>query len=83
MNFDILKLRPLGIVLVVISQLTFVLVYSGIMKHGIIIALGLNIAMLLVFVQILAMLKGLKRSAFDSYFVRLHPLYDPDRTLEK
>lgn len=83
MNFDISKLRPLGIVLVVISQLTFALVYSGIMKHGIIITLGLNIAMLLVFVQILAMVRGLRKSAFDSYFVRLHPLYDPDRTFEK
>ena len=83
MNLNISKLRPLGIVLVIISQLTFVLVYSGIMKHGIIITLGLNIAMLLVLVQILAMVNGLRKSAFDSYFVRLHPLYDPDRTLEK
>ena len=83
MNLNISKLRPLGIVLVIIAQLTFVLVYSGIMKHGIIITLGLNIAMLLVLVQILAMVNGLRKSAFDSYFVRLHPLYDPDRTLEK
>ncbi len=83
MNLNISKLRPLGIVLVIISQLTFVLVYSGIMKHGIVITLGLNIAMLLVLVQILAMVNGLRKSAFDSYFVRLHPLYDPDRTLEK
>lgn len=83
MNLNISKLRPLGIVLVIIAQLTFVLVYSGIMKHGIIITLGLNVAMLLVLVQILAMVNGLRKSAFDSYFVRLHPLYDPDRTLEK
>jgi len=83
MIFNLSKLRPFGIVLVVISQLTFALVYSGLMKHGIIITLGLNIAMLLVLVQILAMLNGLKKSAFDSYFVRLHPLYNPDRKLEK
>ena len=81
-NLNIMKLKSLGIVLVAISLLTFVLVYTGIMKHGIIITIGLNVAMLLVLVQIIAMLIGLKRPVYDFYLMRIHPLYDPERSFD-
>ena len=79
LNLDIMKLKPLGIVLVAISLLTFVLVYTGIMTHGIIITIGLNVAMLLVLVQIIAMIIGLKGPLCDFYRMRIHPLYNPER----
>lgn len=82
LRFDIMKLKPLGIVLVAISLLTFVLVYTGIMKHGIIITIGLNVAMLLVLVQIIAMIIGLKRPVYDFYLMKIHPLYDPERRFD-
>ena len=80
LNLDIMKLKPLGIVLVAISLLTFVFVYTGIMTQGIIITIGLNVAMLLVLVQIIAMIVGLKGPLYDFYRMRIHPLYDPERT---
>ena len=80
LNLDIMKLKPLGIVLVAISLLTFVLVYTGIMTHGIIITIGLNVAMLLVLVQIIAMIIGLKGPLCDFYRMRIHPLYNPERS---
>lgn len=79
-NLNIMKLKSLGIVLVAISLLTFVLIYTGIMKHGIIITIGLNVAMFLVLVQIIAMIVGLKGPLCDFYRMRIHPLYDPERT---
>ncbi|MCL7411300.1 MAG: hypothetical protein M8350_05770 [Methanosarcinaceae archaeon] len=79
-NLNIMTLKPLGIVFVTISLLTFVLIYTGIMKHGIIITIGLNVAMLLVLVQIIAMIIGLKGPLCDFYRMRIHPLYDPERS---
>lgn len=79
-NLNIMTLKPLGIVFVAISLLTFVLIYTGIMKHGIIITIGLNVAMLLVLVQIIAMIIGIKRPIYDFYLMRIHPLYDPERS---
>lgn len=68
-----------GIPVVLVSLLTFALVETGLMTSGILITIGLNVALLLVVVQIIAMLYGFTKSLIIFNKTEQSPLYSPAR----
>ncbi|MBW6519226.1 MAG: hypothetical protein K0A89_12100 [ANME-2 cluster archaeon] len=72
-------IERIGTYVVLISLLTFVLVETNILTTGVIITIGLNVAMLLVAAQFLALLLGIKRSLGIFNKMEQSPLYSPVR----
>jgi hypothetical protein len=68
-----------GYPLILFSMLTIVLYETNILTTGIIITLGLNIAMLLVLFQLIALLYGFTKSLVTLYKIECYPLYSPIR----
>jgi len=73
-------IEKIGFPLVLFSMLTIVLVETGILTGGIIITIGLNLAMLLVLIQIIAILYGFTKSLAIFNKVQRHKLYSTART---
>jgi hypothetical protein len=61
-------------------MLTIVLVETGIWTSGIVITIGLNLAMLLVLIQIIAILYGFTKSLTIFNKAQRHPHYSTART---
>ena len=74
-----LMIEKIGFPLVLFAMLTIVLVETNIMTSGIIIKIGLNLALALVLTQILALLYGFSKSLKILNKTRRHPLYSPAR----
>ncbi|MCL7415478.1 MAG: hypothetical protein M8349_05385 [ANME-2 cluster archaeon] len=72
-------IERIGTPIVLVSLLTFVLVETNLLTTGIIITIGLNVAILLVVVQILALLLGISRSLVVFHKREKSPLYSPVR----
>lgn len=72
-------MERIGTPIVLISLLTLVLVETNILTTGIIITIGLNIVLLLIVIQILAMLLGIRKSLVIFYRMEKSPLYSPAR----
>ena len=70
-------IEKIGFPLVLFAMLVIVLVETNIMTSGIIITIGLNLA--LVLTQILALLYGFSKSLKIMNKTRRHPLYSPAR----
>ena len=72
-------IERIGYPLVLVSMLTIVLVETNILTTGIIITIGLNIAMALVFFLTIALLLGFTESLMMFYKIERYPLYSPIR----
>lgn len=72
-------IEKIGFPLVLFAMLAIVLVETNIMTSGIIITIGLNLALALVLTQILALLYGFSKSLKILNKTRRHPLYSPAR----
>jgi len=72
-------IEKIGFPLVLFAMLIIVLVETNIMTSGIIITIGLNLALALVLAQILALLYGFSKSLKIFNKTRRHPLYSPAR----
>ena len=72
-------IEKIGFPLVLFAMLAIVLVETNIMTSGIIITIGLNLALALVLIQILALLYGFSKSLKILNKTRRHPLYSPAR----
>lgn len=72
-------IERLGYPLVLFSMLIIVLVETNIMTTGILITIGLNIAMFIVFLQTIALLYGFTKSMIMFYKIERYPLYSPIR----
>jgi hypothetical protein len=70
-----------GYPLILFSMLTIILYETDILTTGIIITVGLNIAMLLVLFQIIALLYGFTKSLITLYKIESYPLYSPIRDI--
>jgi hypothetical protein len=70
-------IEKIGFPLVLFAMLAIVLVETNIMTSGIIITIGLNLALALVLTQILALLYGFSKSLKILNKTRRHPLYSP------
>jgi len=66
--------------LVLFSMLSIVFVETNILKTGMIITIGINIAMIVVFLQTIALLYGFIKSLVIFYKSERYPLYSPIRT---
>ena len=73
-------IEKIGFPLVLSAMLTFVVVETGILTTGIIITIGMNLAMLLVLIQIIAILYGFTKSLAMFNKAQRHPLYSTART---
>ncbi len=73
-------IEKIGFPLVLFSMLTIVLVETGIWTSGIVITIGLNLAMLLVLIQIIAILYGFTKSLTIFNKAQRHPHYSTART---
>lgn len=74
-----LMIEKIGFPLVLFAMLTIVLVETNIMTSGTFITVGLNLALALVLIQILALLYGFSKSLKILNKTRRHPLYSPAR----
>jgi hypothetical protein len=72
-------IEKIGFPLVLFAMLIIVLVETNIMTSGIIITIGLNLALALVLTQILALLYGFSKSLKILNKTRRHPLFSPAR----
>jgi hypothetical protein len=72
-------IEKIGFPLVLFAMLTIVLVETNIMTSGTIITIGLNLALALVLIQILALLYGFSKSLKILNKAQRHPLYSPAR----
>ncbi len=72
-------IEKIGFPLVLFAMLAIVLVETNIMTSGIIITIGLNLALALVLTQILALLYGFSKSLKILNKTRRHSLYSPAR----
>lgn len=72
-------IEKIGFPLVLFAMLAIVLVETNIMTSGIIVTIGLNLALALVLTQILALIYGFSKSLKILNKTRRHPLYSPAR----
>jgi hypothetical protein len=72
-------IERIGYPLVLFSMLTIVLVETGVLTTGIVITIGLNIAMIMVVLQAIALLYGFAKSLILFYKMEQHPLFSPIR----
>ncbi len=68
-------IKKIGFPLVLISMLSIVVVEIGV--GGIVATIGLNIVILLILIQVIAMLYGFAKSLVIFYKSERHPLYSP------
>ena len=72
-------IEKIGFPLVLIAMLTIVLVETNIMTSGTFITIGLNLALALVLIQIIALLYGFSKTLKILQKTQRHPLYSPAR----
>ena len=72
-------IERIGFPLVLFSMLTIVLVETNIWTTGIIITIGLNVAMVLVLFQTIGLFYGFTKSVIVFYRSERYPLYSPMR----
>lgn len=70
-------IKKVGFPLVLVSMLAIVVAEIGV--GGIVVTIGLNIVMLLILIQIIAMLYGFSKSLVIFHKSEQHPLYSPAR----